>query len=86
MFYVYILLCADKKFYVGFTEDLRNRIDLHKNGHVASTRPRRPINLIFYEAYLDKYDALRREIYLKTSKGKTTLRSMLREYLSKYLV
>jgi len=39
--------------------------------------------LIFYEAYLDKYDALRREKYLKSTKGKTTIRTMLRDYFSK---
>jgi predicted GIY-YIG superfamily endonuclease len=37
--------------------------------------------LIFYEAYKNKYDALRREKYLKTTKGRTTLKSMLREFL-----
>jgi putative endonuclease len=50
---------------------------------VPSTKNRRPLDLIFYEAYLDKYDALRREDYLKSSKGKITLRNMLKEYLSK---
>lgn len=83
MFYVYVLLCSDKKFYTGYTQNLKTRISLHKNGEVTATKPRRPIRLIFYEAYLDKYDALRRETYLKTDKGKTTLRSMLKEFLSK---
>jgi putative endonuclease len=50
---------------------------------VLSTKPRLSVRLVFYEAYLDKYDALRREKYLKTDKGKTTLKSMLREFLSK---
>jgi putative endonuclease len=83
MFCVYILLCADSKFYIGFTSDLRKRIQQHKNGEVFATRPRRPVRLIFYECYLDKYDALRRVKYLKTSKGKTTLKSMLKEFLHK---
>ncbi|HBO99685.1 MAG: GIY-YIG nuclease superfamily protein [Candidatus Uhrbacteria bacterium GW2011_GWF2_41_16] len=85
MFYVYVLWCADKKFYIGYTEDLKKRIVLHKKGLVISTHPRLPVRLIFYEVYLNKYDALRREIYLKTSKGKTTLKSMLREFLSNLL-
>lgn len=42
-----------------------------------------PVKLIFYEAYLDKYDALRRERYFKTNKGRTTLKSMLKEFLNK---
>lgn len=85
MYYVYILLCADRKFYVGYTRDLRSRMNKHENGLVQATKPRRPVSLIFYEAYVDKYDALRRERYLKTQKGKTTLRNMLREFLAKRL-
>jgi putative endonuclease len=83
MFYVYVLWCADRMFYIGFSSDLKERIQRHKNGEVTATRPRLPIRLIFYECYLDKYDALRREKYLKTNKGKTTLKSMLREFIRK---
>lgn len=36
------------------------------------------LNLFFYEAFLAKEDAIRREDYLKTTKGKSTLRMMLR--------
>jgi len=42
-----------------------------------------PLRLIYFEAFLDKEDALRRESYFKTTKGKTTLRMMIREYLEK---
>jgi len=84
MYYVYILLSEkDNNFYTGYTENLRNRIEKHKNGQVFATKGRLPVILIFYEAYLNKYDALRRESYLKSEKGKTTLRSMLKEYLNK---
>jgi len=82
-YYVYILQSLkDRKFYVGFTEDLRERLKKHNNGFIKSTKPRRPFELIFYEAYKNKYDALRREKYFKTQKGKTTLKSMLNEFLS----
>ena len=52
-------------------------------GTVDSTKNRLPTSLVFYEAYLDKFDALRREDYFKTTKGKRTLRNMLKEYLRK---
>ena len=82
MFYTYVLRSLkDGKMYVGFTQDLRNRFREHQEGLSPSTKPRRPWELIFYEAYLNKYDALRREKYLKSSKGKTTLRGMLQEFL-----
>ena len=82
-FYVYILRSRlDKRLYIGFTEDVFKRLQQHNDGNVQSTKPRRPFDLIFFEAYVNKYDALRREKYFKTAKGKTTVRSMLKEYLS----
>ena len=81
-YYVYVLRSLkDAKFYIGYTTDLRKRLQEHQEGLVASTRPRAPFELIFFEAYRNKYDAVRREKYLKTSKGKNTLRQMLKEYL-----
>lgn len=40
-----------------------------------------PLELIHYEAYRNKKDAKRREKYLKGNKGKTTLKTMLKEFL-----
>lgn len=65
MFYVYILNCGDGKFYAGFTSNLKKRINEHQNGLVMSTKGRQPVTLLFYEAYVNKYDALRRENILK---------------------
>ena len=84
MFYVYILHSkTDSNFYIGLTHDLRRRISEHKRGKVTSTKNRLPVSLIFYEAYTNKKDACRREKYLKTSKGKQTLKSMLTDTLEK---
>lgn len=81
-YYVYVLLSGkDGKFYIGFTADLKKRIEQHNDGKSFATKCRRPFELIFYEAYRNKYDALRREKYFKSSKGKTTLNSMLKEFL-----
>ncbi|MFC1516799.1 GIY-YIG nuclease family protein, partial [Thermodesulfobacteriota bacterium] len=44
----------DKKFYVGFTKNLKLRFEQHKKGIVESTKDRRPLNLIYYEACLDQ--------------------------------
>jgi putative endonuclease len=68
--------------YIGSTGDLRRRVLNHNRGLVQSTSPRRPLELIFYEAYLNAYDAKRREIYLKSTKGRTTLKTMLKDYLA----
>ena len=82
-YYVYVLRSLhDGRFYVGSTRDLKKRIQLHNAGAIASTRPRRPFELVFYEAYRNEYDARRRESYFKTAKGRTALRTMLREFLN----
>ena len=74
MYYTYILLSKNKKFYIGSSNNLRRRIAEHK-------RKKKIFKLIFYEAFVLEKDAQRREKYFKTSKGKSTLRQMLRESL-----
>ncbi|HNU96085.1 MAG TPA: GIY-YIG nuclease family protein [Candidatus Magasanikbacteria bacterium] len=83
MYYVYVLKSTkDQRFYIGFTKDLKNRVKEHNAGEVKSTKDRKPMKLIFYEAFLEKQDALRREGYFKTTKGKKVLRLMLRSFIS----
>jgi putative endonuclease len=72
----------DQHFYIGFTEDLEQRFADHCAGRVPSTAPRRPLRLIHAEQYAAKSDALRREQYLKTTKGNRALRIMLRDALT----
>lgn len=80
-FYVYILRSLNYDFlYVGFTLDLRRRFKEHNNKEGLSTKHYAPFELIHYEAYRNEKDAKRREEYLKTTKGKTTLKTMLREF------
>jgi len=52
----------------------------HNSGSEFSTKPYIPYKLIFYEAYRNEKDAKRREEYFKTTKGKTTLKTMLVEF------
>jgi putative endonuclease len=82
MYYVYVLLSLrDNKFYTGYTDDMKQRMQKHTLGAVSSTRNRRPLELVYYEACLDQADALHRERYLKTTWGKRYLRSRLKSYL-----
>ena len=83
MYYVYVLFSAkDKKFYIGFTSNLKRRLEEHSQGKNISTRSRRPLKLVYYESHLSKKDAQRREKYFKTTKGKSTLKQILRNSLS----
>lgn len=63
--------------YIGFTPDLRVRIKKHNDGEVVSTRYRRPLELIYYEAYKNKDIAHKRERQLKTGKAHTALKKRL---------
>lgn len=81
-YYVYILKSLNHNFiYVGFTENLKLRLRQHNNKEEQSTKSFVPFELIHYEAYRNIKDAKRREQYFKTTKGKTTLRYMLKEFL-----
>lgn len=83
MHYVYVLRSKhDDKFYVGYTGDLQKRLRLHNAGRVLSTRERRPLEVIYYEACLARGDALKREKYLKTAYGKRYIKNRLREHLN----
>jgi len=68
--------------YIGYSEDLKQRFKEHNDGRSKSTKPYLPLELIHYEAYRNKKDAKRREQYLKTNRGRTTLITMLKEYFN----
>lgn len=65
MYYTYVLKSQkDRKFYIGYTENLDRRILEHNSGKVESTKYRIPFEIVYYEACLNQNDALRREKYL----------------------
>jgi len=72
----------DGDLYTGYTKDLKQRFEQHRKGLVTSTKDRRPLELIYYEACVDQNDATRREKYLKTYKGKMFLRNRLKSYFT----
>ena len=83
MYYVYILKSLrNKSLYIGYTVDLKKRLEEHNDGKNISTKPLRPYKLIFYEAFLEKIDAKNREEYLKSGYGRKTINKLLRKYLS----
>ena len=66
MFYTYVLKSKkDQQLYVGSTNDLKKRFKEHNDGKVFSTKPRRPFELVYYEAYKAESDARDREKNLK---------------------
>ncbi|RJQ24857.1 GIY-YIG nuclease family protein [Candidatus Parcubacteria bacterium] len=75
MCYVYILFSeVDKQLYTGFTDNLRSRFKAHTEGYVKATKHRRPLKLIYYDAYVSESDVKRREKYLKGGNGRGELK------------
>lgn len=82
-YYTYVLYSEkDGLNYAGYTHDLNLRFEQHCKGQVASTKYRRPLHLIYYEACLSKTDALKREKYFKTYYGKMFLKNRLKSYFT----
>ena len=66
MNYTYIVKCSDKTFYTGWTNDLEKRIEMHNSGKGAKyAKARLPVELVYYEAFDTKEEAMSREWHIK---------------------
>jgi len=80
-FYIYVLeSLKDGNRYIGYTANLKSRIEKHNKGLSFSTKSRLPFKLVYFEGCLDERDAKRREHYLKTTQGRRFLGLRLKEY------
>ena len=79
--YVYVLESAlDAKRYIGYTHNLKRRLEEHESGKSFATKSRRPFKLVYFEGCLHSEDAKRRERYLKTTQGLRFLGLRLKEH------
>lgn len=77
MYYVYVLKCSNGDLYIGYSDNLKRRFLSHISGRVRAAKSKRPVTLVYYEAYKNKQDATRREIQLKMHKVKSELKEQL---------
>ena len=74
MNYVYILRCNDDSLYTGWTNNLEKRVKAHSNGKGAKyTKSRLSVELVYFEEYENKVEAMRREYAIKQLKRKEKL-------------
>ena len=74
MNYVYILRCNDDSLYTEWTNNLEKRVKAHSNGKGAKyTKARLPVELVYFEEYENKVEAMRREYAIKQLKRKEKL-------------
>ena len=64
--YTYIVRCKDETLYCGWTNNLEKRIESHNAGTGAKyTRSRRPVELVYFETFDSKEEAMSREYAIK---------------------
>jgi len=69
MFYTYILKCKDETLYCGYTTELERRIKEHNDGVGAKyTKTRLPVELVYYESFETRSQAMKRECAIKKLK------------------
>jgi putative endonuclease len=78
MYYVYVLRSEkNNRLYTGCTDNVARRVTEHNSGMSKATKYGRPYRLLYHEAAPTKEDALRREKYLKTGRGREELQQIL---------
>lgn len=84
MFYVYIIQSKkNSELYIGYTSDLKNILLKHNQGLNLFTKKYMPWQLIYYEACIQKSDAVRRGHYLKTTQERRLIKRRIKDYLFK---
>ncbi|OGD65544.1 hypothetical protein A2215_02720 [Candidatus Berkelbacteria bacterium RIFOXYA2_FULL_43_10] len=78
MIFVYILISLkDFTLYTGIASDVDKRLDYHNRGLNQSTKYKRPLKLIYFEAYTNKKDAYLRERFLKSGRGREVIKKQI---------
>mgnify|MGYP003821603743 CR=1 FL=1 len=74
-YYVYILLSLkNNDIYIGSTANLQNRINLHNEGKVKSTKAYKPWQLLESREFDSRSEAMKQEMFLKTHQQKESLK------------
>jgi putative endonuclease len=83
-YFVYILYSPIFiRTYTGQTDNLDNRLLLHNSGKVKSTKPYQPWKLIYSECFKNRSEAMKKEKWFKSSRGRKKIAEILDEYLRK---
>ena len=73
--FTYLLRCSDGSLYCGWTNDLQKRLDSHNAGTGGKyTRTRLPVELVYYEEYATRQEAMSREYHIKRLSRQEKLR------------
>ncbi len=81
MCFVYILQSQlDQSFYIGFTTNIEDRLNEHNFGNTGYSKRKRPWNLVYFESYNTKEEAIKREKSLKRMKSKKYILELINNF------
>ena len=76
----YILKCSDNSLYTGWNNDIKHRLKMHNEGKGAKyTKARRPVELVYFEEFETKEQAMKREYAIKQMARKDKLELVRRK-------
>ena len=78
MFYVYILKSKNSQYYIGYTNNIEDRLRHHNSGASKYTRINRPWSIIYIEKFVDKKLAWLREKQIKSYKGGVAFKKLIK--------
>ncbi|PIU73861.1 excinuclease ABC subunit C [Candidatus Shapirobacteria bacterium CG06_land_8_20_14_3_00_40_12] len=80
MYFTYVLRSLkNKRLYTGYTSDLKSRFIEHNSKKGGTyTSKNAPLELVFYEAFKDKRDATKAELFWKTGYGREVLKDKIK--------
>ena len=75
MFYTYVMRSrVSGRYYTGSTSNLQARVQQHNSDESVSTKNRGPWDLIYQEEFATLAEAVRREHYFKTGRGREEIK------------
>jgi putative endonuclease len=80
-YFTYIIKSKIKdRYYIGSTDNLNRRLTMHNEGNTISTKPYIPWQLVYYEKFAVKSEALKREKHLKKMKSKKYIEWLIQNH------
>jgi len=80
-YFTYILKSKVKdRYYIGFCENLNARLEKHNSGNTKSTKAYIPWEIVYWEKYHIKKDAIKREKQLKKLKSKKYIDNLIKNH------
>ncbi len=77
-YYTYILKSEkDDRNYIGFTANLKRRLEWHNTGKNISTAHRGPFKIIYFQEFHDKKSAMDHEAWIKKQKGGVKIKELI---------